>query len=90
MIVRMASVYNEGEKPDRPRRTTVTIRGHAENGVIVLDEDVHLPDGTKVTVEIAPKPSEDDLHPDVRRFSGIIPAGVDAQAVYKAERARSQ
>jgi len=36
-----------------------TYKGHVENGVIVLDERVALPDGTAVRIE--PVPSDADL-----------------------------
>lgn len=30
----------------------MTLNGHVENGVIVIDEQTSLPDGTSVTIEI--------------------------------------
>ena len=38
----------------------MTYRGRVQNGRVVLDEDVDLPDGTKVTVSILGKESTID------------------------------
>ncbi len=32
-----------------------TLSGHVENNVILLDEDVQLPDGIKVTIIVSPE-----------------------------------
>ena len=43
----------------------MTLQGHVENGHIVLDTPVVLPDGTKVTVSVEPNgtqpPADDQL-----------------------------
>jgi hypothetical protein len=67
----------------------MVIRGHSENGVILLDADIHLPDGTPVTVEV--DLTESDLHPDIKRFSGILPKETNAEEMfYERERVRSE
>jgi len=56
-------------------------RGHVENGVIVADDPVSLPDGT--VVEFRPlKALNARHHPDVERFAGIIPPDVDVEKEY--------
>ena len=32
----------------------MTYRGHIENGAVVLDEPVELPEGTRVTIDVCP------------------------------------
>ena len=55
-------------------------KGHVENGTIVLDDAVELPEGTVVRVE--PVVSPRTHHPDIARFSGILAADVDAERGY--------
>jgi hypothetical protein len=43
---------------------TLTLRGHIENGRIVVDEDVDLPDGTEVKLTLAD--DTDDLDDEDR------------------------
>lgn len=57
-------------------------RGHVENGQIVLDSGVELPEGATVAVEFIATPRKDSLHPDLQRFTGIIPRDTDARAEY--------
>jgi hypothetical protein len=40
----------------------MTLQGHMENGHIILDESVDLPDGTKVRVEVLPDERKKDIH----------------------------
>ncbi len=54
----------------------MTVRGHIENGAIVLDEDVSLPEGATVKIEFV---KDDDLeefrktlHPEMQRWFGIL------------------
>lgn len=51
--------------------------GHVKGGVIVLDEQVDLPEGTLVRIEAMPAAETRDLHPDIQRLAGLIPAHVD-------------
>lgn len=37
---------------------TMTYRGHIKNGVAVLDEPAHLPDGTSVLIEVQRQDSD--------------------------------
>lgn len=46
-------------------------KGHVENGVIVLDEPLDLPDGMVVEVRPASQ-SAGRHHPDVERYAGVI------------------
>lgn len=57
-------------------------RGHVENGQIVLDPGVELPEGATVVVEFIATPRADSLHPDLERFTGIIPRDTDARTEY--------
>lgn len=62
----------------------MTYKGHIENGQIVLDDAVTLPDGAAVVVELLPPLQNKTLHPEIQRFSGIIPADVDARSEHLA------
>ncbi|MBL7648212.1 MAG: hypothetical protein JNK74_18680 [Candidatus Hydrogenedentes bacterium] len=57
-------------------------RGHVENGQIVLDTEVELPEGATVAVEFIATPRVDSLHPDLERFTGIIARDTDARTEY--------
>lgn len=56
----------------------MTLNGHFENGVVVLDEQADVPDGVKVRVEFASAEVSSPLNgatperPTVTRFSRII------------------
>jgi hypothetical protein len=52
----------------------MTIRGHIENGVVVLDEPANVPDGTVVRVEIVESKPRKTL---AERFANIIGAAND-------------
>lgn len=41
----------EAEPLDAAKERAMTYKGHVENGAVVLDEPVPLPDGTEVRVE---------------------------------------
>lgn len=49
-------------------------RGHVKNGVVVLDEDVHLPDGTAVEVQPVMETPRKTL---AERFHSVIGKAVD-------------
>ena len=51
----------------------MTRKGHVQNGGIILDEPLNLPDGTVVILSPVGLP-EGKHHPDVERFAGVIPA----------------
>lgn len=61
----------------------MTFKGHIEKGQIVLDDAVSLPEGATVVVEIVPTHPVDALHPDLQRFTGIIPRDVDARSEHR-------
>ncbi len=53
----------------------MTYSGHVENGVIVLDEAVDLPDGAPVTIELAsaPQSTDDEAIPSLaERLASVI------------------
>ena len=51
-------------------------RGHVENGVVVLDEPVKLPEGTQVRVELA-GPQSTTLAERLKDVIGIIDGPAD-------------
>lgn len=53
----------------------MSYRGRVENGVIVADGAVDLPDGTVVEFQPIKLPSGHH-HPDVERFAGVIASDV--------------
>jgi hypothetical protein len=56
----------------------MTLQGHMENGHIILDESVDLPDGTKVRVEVLPSEAGKEirgiptLYERMKQFAGIL------------------
>ena len=60
----------------------MTFGGHVENGVVVLDEDIQLPNGTPVTVEILDDISRHPIHPKVREMTGLLPTEIDVEASF--------
>ena len=64
----------------------MTYRGHVENGVVVLDEPNALLEGAKVLINLPPSVSI-EIHPDVLRFSGILPVGTYTRDGYRDEQA---
>ena len=62
-----------------PRVNAMTYHGHIENGLIVLDDSVALPEGAAVTVELCdatrPQGDQESANSDARgglmRFAGI-------------------
>lgn len=57
-------------------------KGHVENGNIILDDPAILPDGVRVEIEVLQKDAAEELHPDIIRFTGILPSDIDARAEY--------
>ena len=55
----------------------MTYKGHVANGVIVLDEDVTLPEG--MSVDITPPKLPPGVNPNLHPFAGVIPAGIDVE-----------
>ena len=56
--------------------------GHVENGVVVLDEPAGLPEGVRVQIDVIRESAEEVLHPDIIRFTGVLPSNIDARAEY--------
>ena len=52
-------------------------RGHIENGAVVLDEPVAVPEGTAVTVEPASSHTDDPLALATRVYEGLSPNQID-------------
>ncbi len=66
-------------------------RGHVENGTVVFDEPVQLPDGTRFVIEFESSgASSEGIHPDIERISGILPEGIDYRAIYHESRRKLQ
>ncbi len=57
--------------------------GHIENGHVVLDEQVALPDGAQVSVHIQEEPKQVDQEAPVRHYFGSISSG-DARSADNA------
>jgi hypothetical protein len=61
----------------------MTLRGHMQNGVVVLDDQQNLPDGTEVSVEVHdppaagkyPKGSAEALLQNRQEYQWVGPAG---------------
>ena len=50
----------------------MTLLGHIENGAVVLDDAVDLPEGAQVRIEVIPAESPKILHPEVQKIYGIL------------------
>jgi len=50
----------------------MTVLGHIENGAVVLDERVALPEGAQVRIEIVGDANLERLHPEIRKVFGIL------------------
>jgi hypothetical protein len=56
--------------------------GHFEKGIVVMDESVVIPEGTRVKVEPLDSGESEEgvfVHPALRRFVGIIPEEIEAR-----------
>lgn len=58
------------------------INGRVQNGAIILDQPIDLPEGTSVRVELVPRDESEPLHPDIIRLTGILPKDIDARNEY--------
>ena len=75
----------------------MSIRGHAEDGVSILDDAVQLADGTLVLIEIAVGPPGlstspqlqveehpkgwELMSPEIQRLTGILPSESDVETM---------
>ncbi|MEK7795701.1 MAG: hypothetical protein AAB353_14280 [Candidatus Hydrogenedentota bacterium] len=50
--------------------------------MVVLDGQAELQDGTEVTIEVPQQGDTIQIHPDVKRFSGILPKNADSESAY--------
>ncbi|NUM56673.1 MAG: DUF104 domain-containing protein [Candidatus Hydrogenedentes bacterium] len=50
----------------------MTVRGHIENGAIVVDDRVDLPEGARVRIEVVNETAPEGLHPEIRKVFGIL------------------
>lgn len=53
------------------------IIGHIKQGVVVPDEPLSLPDGTRVKIQPMAEDSTPSIAPEVAQFAGLIPADID-------------
>jgi len=60
----------------------MTYQGHIRNGIIVLDEPASLAEGARVRIEVLDAEEANRLHPDIARFTGILPSDIDVDAQY--------
>lgn len=58
-------------------------KGQARQGKIELENAIKLPEGAIVKVELIGAEVTEDLHPDIVRFTGIIPENVNGEEEYK-------
>ncbi len=56
--------------------------GHVKNGMIVADEPLELPDGTRVEIRVL-ETGRRTHHPDVEKFAGIIPPDAGDEGSYR-------
>ncbi len=61
----------------------MVFKGHIEKGQVVLDDEADLPEGAAVAVELLTEQPRETLHPDIQRFTAIIPPSVDALAEHR-------
>ena len=57
-------------------------KGHVHNGMLVLDEPVTLTEGTRVRIEVLHAAPSEPLHPEIVRFTGVLPSDIDVRAGY--------
>lgn len=53
------------------------IIGHIRQGVIVPDEALSLPEGTRVRIQAMTEHSVPAIDPEVAQFAGLLPANID-------------
>jgi len=60
----------------------MTYKGHVQNGMVVLDEPVSLTEGARVRIEVLQEAQPEPLHPEIVRFTGVLPPDIDVRAEY--------
>lgn len=60
----------------------MTIKGHVRDGRIELDEPTALPEGAQVTIEFNDASLSDDIAPEIRAVTGLLPRDLDAKEEY--------
>lgn len=68
----------------------MTYKGHVQNGVVVLDEPVRLNEGARVTIEVLHDAPDEPPHPEILRFTGVLPNDIDARAEYAQDTANQR
>lgn len=61
----------------------MTYKGQVRQGKIELENAIKLPEGAIVKVELIGAAVTEDLHPDIVRFTGIIPDNVNGEVEYR-------
>ena len=64
------------------RKTSDDLQKSCARRAVVLDESVSLRDGATVRVVMLEDMASEPLHPDIVRFTGILPPDIDVRAEY--------
>ncbi|MFO7976175.1 MAG: hypothetical protein R6V12_16245 [Candidatus Hydrogenedentota bacterium] len=67
----------------------MSYKGHVQNGVIVFDEPAELAEGAPVRIEVLDNSQSEALHPDIEKFTGILPSDIDVRAEYTEDRLKT-
>lgn len=59
----------------------MTIQGHIENGLVVVDAPVNLPDGTKVTISTPTEGEVTSVHPYPSLYERLKPVAGKAKGL---------
>ena len=60
----------------------MTYKGHVHNGKVILDGPVSLTEGARVRIEVLHESQPEPLHPEIVRFTGVLPPDIDVRAEY--------
>jgi hypothetical protein len=60
----------------------MTYAGHVQDGQIVLDYSVVLPEGARVKIDLVDEVGGNDLHPDLVKMIGVLNAGEHSPEQY--------
>jgi hypothetical protein len=84
----MASRARTKLRIDKLGEANMIYRGHIQNGVVVFDGNVSLPDGTAVNIEPIPESQPQDNHADssfVERLESVVGSIDDLPADFAAQ-----